>query len=119
MNIKPCPFCGGHARRFFKEVPGGHVPLPLYWIVCDTQGCRAGVARGETTCQAAEEKWNNRAGEKQAAIRIIRALANEAADWMKRRNADKHVFDRLSNCRTTEFLIKLTKILASIGGLRK
>lgn len=58
----PCPFCGGAAKIFTREVHDT-TPEPrrkLYWYVCSTYQCGVGVTHGEWSEQRALEKWNRR-----------------------------------------------------------
>lgn len=57
----PCPFCGGAAKIFTREVHDTPEPRrTLYWYVCNTHGCGVGLTHGEWSERAALDKWNKR-----------------------------------------------------------
>ena len=61
-SVLPCPFCGGEAKIFTRDVHDT-TPEPrrkLYWYVCSTYGCGVGVTHGEWNEPRAREKWNRR-----------------------------------------------------------
>lgn len=62
----PCPFCGlppiVDAMPVHDTTPE---PRCLFWVMCNTYGCRVAFEHGEWTEQAAVERWNTRAEVKQ------------------------------------------------------
>jgi Lar family restriction alleviation protein len=58
----PCPFCGGLASVFKREV---HETTPeprrtLFWYVCNTHECGVALTHGEWSEAQALKKWNHR-----------------------------------------------------------
>lgn len=60
-ELKSCPFCGGKAH--VAELDRWHA-MPLYYVICEHDGCRAGYdycLGGCVTRKEAIELWNRRA----------------------------------------------------------
>jgi Lar family restriction alleviation protein len=65
-DLKPCPFCGGNAKRYYRADDSGWENT--YWVGC-TDGCGASTACYETKALAVTV-WNTRIDTDDMADRI-------------------------------------------------
>ena len=63
-ELKPCPFCGGEARRVTVRHPSGHLQ---YAICCINEKCFVCPTTAAYKTKGADARaWNRRAGDTNA-----------------------------------------------------
>ena len=113
MNLKPCPFCNKKAEGFFRETYDHTLPI-THFVACTDAHCVCNS--GFITKERAIEAWNNRPGEREVAKRIVRKLANEAAEhhrlWIVYDDSSRHLKAHVT-------AVHYAKLAAKEGGLLK
>jgi Lar family restriction alleviation protein len=118
-DLKPCPFCGGNAKRYYRADDSGWENT--YWVGC-TDGCGASTACYETKALAVTV-WNTRIDTDDMADRIEELEAKLAKEIEISNQRGNHIeFILTPQMSDLQFQLKdlqaqLAKAVDAIDGL--